>query len=179
MMWRASSAGGAIVISPARSAAQCREIRGKRASPGGTIDPSPAGPTLRSTLSCLSDSPRVSTSQPSSFTRKCWGATQTLGGRRFYRLRKARAVIPPALTKEGSEVPRGFAFPAVCAGAGRSEGSAVRRRAAFSFIEMDDPCIPWARLALWCRKSLCRSRACSSERPDGRDPTCSVAWYFA
>jgi hypothetical protein len=34
------------------------------------------------------------------------GATQTPGARRLYRLRKkARAVIPPALTKEGSEVP--------------------------------------------------------------------------
>jgi hypothetical protein len=33
-----SSAGGAIVISPARSAAQCRELRRKKASPVGTVD---------------------------------------------------------------------------------------------------------------------------------------------
>jgi hypothetical protein len=61
----------------------------------------------------------------------------------------------------------------VCAGAGRSEGSAVRRWAAFSFIETDDPCIPWARPALCCPrlKSRFRSRECLGER---RDPSNSA-----
>jgi hypothetical protein len=38
---------------------------------------------------------------------------------------KNAPLIPPALTQEGSEVPRAVAFPAYFAGAGRSEGSAV------------------------------------------------------
>ena len=57
---------------------------------------------------------------------------------------RERAVIPPALTQEGNEVPRAFAFPACpdegrafCAGPGRSEGSAFRPLRA-SLL----PCLP-------------------------------------
>jgi hypothetical protein len=43
--------------------------------------------------------------------------------------------------------------------------------AAFSFIEMDDPCIPWARYALYClrRKSPFSSRVCFGRRPSRAD----------